>query len=110
MCCRCRRNCCGCNHNGWNNWNSWNNRNDDIATRRILVTDLDALQNRSGNNCGCCCGCCHCNCDDSTTALIGTRNAARGCGDVSLFGCEGREGIDFANVFNNRCSCCNNCD
>lgn len=108
MCCRCNRNRCGCN---WNSWNNWNNRNrtDDIATRRILVTDLDALQNRSTNGCCSCgsCGCGNCcDCDDTTTAVIGTRNAASGCGDVNLFGRTNRENIDFANVFNNRCSCC----
>lgn len=116
MCCRCNRNRRCCNRNCRNrcrrNWT------DDIPTRRILVNDLEALENRAGG-CGCCnCGCgCEqeqgCGCDrdcdqgrdcdcDRDCDRDCRRNRERDCGSVGLFR---NDDIEFANVFNNHCSC-----
>ena len=144
MCCRCNRNRGRCRRNCQNTGRSrWT---DTIPTRRILVNDLEALQNRAGG-CGCCnCGC-GCDCEqeqnfgrsrDCEYAREAECECSRGhdceqeqefgrsrdcgyareaececsrdrdcnrdrdCGNVELLR---DDDIEFANVFNNHCSC-----
>lgn len=82
----CKKNCCGCCGCGSQNWNT-----TDWPTRRVLVNDLEALAARNGC-CNCCGNGCGCGCEAGTSS---------NCGDVRLIS----DNIDFANIFNNHCSC-----
>lgn len=91
----CKKKCCHCCRCGCQNWDT-----TDWPTRRILVNDLEALAARNSScNCGCGCGC---GCGNST-ANANANTDSSGCGDVRLFA--DNIDIDFANVFNNHCSC-----